>query len=103
MLGRVEAHDDDIGYAGLIRFGTSDRFFALEPFSGQIILLLPLMDLLRNKNETKPMEYIVQINACDWGQPVRCTNGIIKVFISEANVYRPRFEKVLGNFRIELK
>ncbi|OZC11535.1 hypothetical protein X798_01393 [Onchocerca flexuosa] len=100
VLGRVEAHDGDTGYAGLIRFGTSDKFFALEPFTGQIILLLPLIDLLRNKNDTKPMEYIVQISACDWGQPIRCTNGIIKVLVSEANVYRPRFEKPYYRVRI---
>lgn len=100
MLGQVEAHDGDMGYAGLVRFGTFDKFFGLEPFSGEVILLISLTDLLKNKNETKPMEYIVQISACDWGQPIQCTNGIITVFITEANVHRPRFEKVFRNVKL---
>ncbi|MCP9259219.1 BMA-PRK-1 [Dirofilaria immitis] len=39
------------------------------------------------------MEYIVQISACDWGQPIMCTDGIITVLITEANLYKPHFEK----------
>ncbi|CAG9538889.1 unnamed protein product [Cercopithifilaria johnstoni] len=93
MLGRVEAYDSDFGYAGLIRFGTFDKFFALEPFSGEVILLKSLTDLLGNKNKTEQMEYIIEISACDLGQPIRCTNGMITVLITEANVYKPRFEK----------
>ncbi|EJD75084.1 cadherin domain-containing protein [Loa loa] len=93
VVGQVEAHDGDMGYAGLIRFGTFDKFFALEPFTGEVILLASLVDLLRNRNKTKQVEYNVEISACDWGQLVRCTNGTITVLITEANVYRPRFEK----------
>uniref|UniRef100_A0AAF5PQC7 Cadherin domain-containing protein n=2 Tax=Wuchereria bancrofti TaxID=6293 RepID=A0AAF5PQC7_WUCBA len=93
VVGQIESHDDDMGYAGLIRFGTFDKFFALEPFTGEVILLVPLGELLRNKNKKKQMEYIFEITACDWGQPVRCTNGTVTVLITEANVYRPRFEK----------
>lgn len=94
----MEAHDGDIGYAGLIRFGTFDKFFALEPFTGEVILLTSLIDLLKDKNKTK-VEYVIQINACDWGQPTRCTNGTITILITEANVYKPRFEKVFKSFR----
>ncbi|KAL4002923.1 Cadherin domain family protein [Acanthocheilonema viteae] len=77
VLGRVEAHDDDVGYAGLIRF-----------------------DLLRNANKSKKMKYIIQISVCDWGQSIRCTSGMITVLITEANVYKPRFEKLHYRVRI---
>uniref|UniRef100_A0A915PC44 Uncharacterized protein n=1 Tax=Setaria digitata TaxID=48799 RepID=A0A915PC44_9BILA len=100
MLGQVEAYDSDVGYAGLIRFGTFDRFFALEPFTGEVTLLTPLTDLLRSKNETAQAEYIVQINACDWGQIVACANGTIKVLITDANVHRPHFQKPHYSVRI---
>lgn len=96
VVGRVEAHDSDMGYAGVVQLGTLDRFFALEPFTGEVILLMPLTELLRHGNRTNPTEYVVEISACDWGHPARCTDGIITVLIAEANVHWPRFEKVFN-------
>ncbi|VDK86986.1 unnamed protein product, partial [Litomosoides sigmodontis] len=100
VLGRVEAHDDDSGYAGLIRFSTFDEFFTFDPFTGEVILLKSLTDLLRNGSERKEMEYVIEMNACDWGQPVRCTDGMISVLITAANVHWPHFEKPYYRVRV---
>ncbi|VDN03543.1 unnamed protein product [Thelazia callipaeda] len=100
VIGKINAHDADIGYAGLVRFGTMDKFFGLKPFTGELFVLISLVDLMKIKNQTKLIEYKVNVTACDWGQPVKCTNGSVKVLISEANLHAPRFEK--SHYRVHI-
>lgn len=99
MLGRIEAFDSDAGYAGLLRFGSMDKFFGVEPFSGEIFLLGPLSGLFTGENKTELVEHTLDIVACDWGEPAKCTGESAIIRISEANIHAPCFEKVSEQFR----
>ncbi|VDN42166.1 unnamed protein product [Gongylonema pulchrum] len=93
IVGRVEAFDSDAGYAGLLRYGSTDKFFAVQPFSGEIFVLGALSDLFSSENKTRYVEHIVEVSACDWGQAMKCTNGSMKILLSATNIHKPYFEK----------
>ena len=94
---RLNATDGDRGYPGTLRYGCWDEYFAIDPFTGDVVVLKNLEELFQLQNEStvkETIEYKLSVSVYDMGEPMKSSNGTLTITIEDCNNHAPKFEKV---------